>query len=63
MKRFAIFILASGVALAAAAPPTVIQNATVLTVTRGTFHGSVLVRLLESRVGRFLPLAGQAFQG
>lgn len=28
----------------AAAPPLVIQNATVLTVTRGTFKGSVLIR-------------------
>jgi imidazolonepropionase-like amidohydrolase len=36
--------LALAVALPLAAADTVIQNATFLTVTRGTFHGSVLIR-------------------
>ena len=37
-------ILLACVASLAAAPPIVIQNATVLTVTKGTFQGSVLIR-------------------
>jgi imidazolonepropionase-like amidohydrolase len=43
MKRLGIAVLWALVSLAAA-PVTVIQNATVLTVTKGTFHGAVLVR-------------------
>ena len=41
-----LILLAGGLAvtLAAATPPIVIQNATVLTVTKGTFNGSVLIR-------------------
>src|SRR5277367_3242710 len=41
-----LILLAGGFAacLAAATPPIVIQNATVLTVTKGTFTGSVLIR-------------------
>src|SRR6266567_3092617 len=43
MKRFLFFCaLASATAFAAA--PILIQNATVLTVTKGTFQGSVLIR-------------------
>jgi imidazolonepropionase-like amidohydrolase len=43
MKRFLILCaLASAAAFAAA--PILIQNATVLTVTKGTFQGSVLIR-------------------
>ena len=41
MSRFVLFLLALPLA---AGPATVIQNATVLTVTRGTFHGSILIR-------------------
>ena len=41
-----LLLLASGfaAALAAATPPIVIQNATILTVTKGTLNGSVLIR-------------------
>jgi imidazolonepropionase-like amidohydrolase len=42
MKRFAIFLLVSCSVLTAA-QPILIQNATVMTVTKGTFKGSVLV--------------------
>lgn len=42
MKRVTLLMLAAGVL--AAAPPIVIQNATVLTITKGTFKGSVVVR-------------------
>ena len=43
MRRlFLLAALASAAAFAAA--PILIQNATVLTVTKGTFHGSVLIR-------------------
>ncbi len=42
MKRFALTVL-FGAALSAA-PPIVIQNATVLTITKGTFNGSILIR-------------------
>ena len=40
MKRLALFLLA----LPLAAATTVIQNANVLTITKGSFHGSVLIR-------------------
>jgi imidazolonepropionase-like amidohydrolase len=43
MKRLLLVIL-SAVGAAGAATPIVIQNATVLTVTKGTFQGSVLIR-------------------
>jgi imidazolonepropionase-like amidohydrolase len=43
MKRLAVLVLVAFGA-AHAAPPIVIKNATVLTVTKGTFKGSVLVR-------------------
>ena len=41
-----LLLLAAGsaAALMAATPPIVIQNATILTVTKGTFNGSVLIR-------------------
>lgn len=39
-----IAIAALAAAAAAAAPPVVVKNATVITVTKGTFKGSVLVR-------------------
>jgi imidazolonepropionase-like amidohydrolase len=42
MKRLAILFAAALVA--AATPPTVIRNATVLTVTKGRFKGSILIR-------------------
>ncbi len=40
MKRFALFLLA----LPLAAATTVIQNANVLTITKGSFYGSILIR-------------------
>lgn len=43
MKRF-LFLTALVSATAFAAAPILIQNATVLTVTKGTFQGSVLIR-------------------
>jgi imidazolonepropionase-like amidohydrolase len=43
MKKLFLLLMACSVA-AFAAPPLVIKNATVLTVTKGTFVGSVLVR-------------------
>ncbi len=43
MIRYAILMAAAGLALAAA-PPVVVENATVLTVTKGTFKGSILIR-------------------
>jgi imidazolonepropionase-like amidohydrolase len=43
MKRF-ILLCASASAAVFAAGPILIQNATVLTVTKGTFQGSVLIR-------------------
>ncbi|MGC9970745.1 MAG: amidohydrolase [Bryobacteraceae bacterium] len=43
MKRLVVFLTATLVA-ALAAPPTVIRNANVLTVTRGSFKGSLLLR-------------------
>jgi imidazolonepropionase-like amidohydrolase len=43
MKRF-LFLNALASAVAFAAAPILIQNATVLTVTKGTFQGSVLIR-------------------
>ncbi len=40
-----LFVIASAFAAAAlAAPPILIQNATILTVTKGTLNGSVLIR-------------------
>jgi len=42
MKGLIAFVAVAGSAIAA--PPTVIQNAKVLTVTKGEFQGSVLVR-------------------
>src|ERR1700694_5004502 len=42
MKRLFLIFAAAGAAFAAT--PIVIQNATVLTVTKGTFQGSVLIR-------------------
>ena len=44
MRRLTIALLMTAAAAWAAGPATVIQNATVLTVTKGTFHGSVLIR-------------------
>src|SRR5258708_8038687 len=43
MKRF-LLLSAFASAMAFAAAPILIQNATVLTVTKGTFQGSVLIR-------------------
>ncbi len=43
MKRTCLSLLAAAAALAAAAP-TVIRNANVLTVTKGAFQGSILIR-------------------
>jgi imidazolonepropionase-like amidohydrolase len=43
MKRV-LFLCASAASLVAATPPVVIQNATILTVTKGTLNGSVLIR-------------------
>src|SRR5579884_3980789 len=43
MRRLFLFAVFGSVAAFAAAP-VLIQNATVLTVTNGTFHGSVLIR-------------------
>ncbi len=42
--RLAILACALAVSMAAAAPPIVIQNATILTVTKGTLNGSILIR-------------------
>lgn len=42
MRALTAFLAAAACALAA--PPTVIRNANVLTVTKGTFKGSVLIR-------------------
>src|SRR5580658_4894733 len=42
MNRFALFLMA--LPLLAASETTVIRNATVLTVTKGTFQGSILIR-------------------
>jgi imidazolonepropionase-like amidohydrolase len=42
MNRFVVFLMA--VPLMAAGPAIVIRNATVLTVTKGTFQGSILIR-------------------
>jgi imidazolonepropionase-like amidohydrolase len=39
-----LVLLVSSAALVAATPPIVIQNATILTVTKGTLNGSVLIR-------------------
>ena len=39
-----LVVCACAVSLVAAAPPIVIQNATILTVTKGTLNGSVLIR-------------------
>ncbi len=44
MRRARAFFWQRLVLPALAAPPIVIQNANVLTVTKGTFHGSVLIR-------------------
>jgi len=45
MNRIALFLLALPPASTlAAGQPTVIRNATVLTVTKGTFQGSILIR-------------------
>jgi imidazolonepropionase-like amidohydrolase len=41
MKRFALLLMALPLW---AAPATIIQNATILTVTKGTFKGSILIR-------------------
>jgi imidazolonepropionase-like amidohydrolase len=43
MKRLLWLILVT-LATLAAAPPVVVQNATVLTVTKGTFKGSIVIR-------------------
>ncbi len=43
MSRFAI-VFACCAAAAFAAPPLVVRNATVMTVTKGTFKGSILMR-------------------
>jgi imidazolonepropionase-like amidohydrolase len=43
MIRYTLLLAAASLALAAA-PPVVVRNATVLTVTKGTFQGSVLIR-------------------
>ena len=43
MRRAGLVIFAAATAFAAV-PVTVIQNATVMTVTKGTFHGSVILR-------------------
>lgn len=43
MKRLALLI-AVALTAALAGPPVVVKNATVLTVTKGTFKGSVLIR-------------------
>ena len=43
MKRL-FFVILGGASAVFAATPIVIQNATVLTVTKGTFQGSVLIR-------------------
>ena len=43
MKRL-LFVILSAASAVFAAAPIVIQNATVLTVTKGTFQGSVLIR-------------------
>ena len=43
MMRRVLVMAAASLALGAA-PPVIIQNATVLTVTRGTFRGSVVIR-------------------
>ncbi len=43
MKRLALLLTLSAAA-ALAGPPLVVKNATVLTVTKGTFKGSVLIR-------------------
>jgi len=42
--RLAIAALASAAVLVAATQPIVIQNATILTVTKGTLTGSILIR-------------------
>jgi imidazolonepropionase-like amidohydrolase len=42
--RILLLVGALAVSLAAATPPIVIQNATILTVTKGTLTGSVLIR-------------------
>ena len=39
-----IIVCGLAAALVAAAPPILIQNATILTVTKGTLNGSVLIR-------------------
>jgi len=44
MRRVATLLLLFPLLAAAAGTTTVIQNATVLTVTRGTYHGSILIR-------------------
>ena len=45
MNRRALFLLALlPVSLPGAGQTTVIRNATVLTVTKGTFQGSILIR-------------------
>jgi len=42
--KFAFAISLSAISLAAATPPTLIRNATILTVTKGTLTGSILIR-------------------
>jgi len=42
--RNAIIVCALAVSAVAATPPIVIQNATILTVTKGTLNGSILIR-------------------
>jgi imidazolonepropionase-like amidohydrolase len=42
--RHAIIVCALAFSAAAATPPIVIQNATILTVTKGTLNGSILIR-------------------
>ena len=42
--RFTLVACALTATLSAATPPIVIQNGTILTVTKGTFNGSVLIR-------------------
>ena len=44
MRRRLCLVAGAFAAAALAAPPIVIQNATILTVTKGTFSGSILIR-------------------
>ena len=65
MKMLTLLSLFLGIlslGIAAAAPPVVIQNATVLTITKGTFKGSVLVqngRIVEAGETVLIPPGAQ----